>query len=72
MNIVMMLTLANETHKKWVKSQYDKYVQPRAFMEGDLVLVYDQDHDTLGVGKFEPLWHNPYILNASCTKGPTS
>ena len=34
-------TLANEAHKKCVKVQYDKFVQPRAFNEGDLVLTYD-------------------------------
>jgi hypothetical protein len=30
-------------------------VQPRIFAKGDLVLVYDQDHDKLGAGNFEPL-----------------
>jgi hypothetical protein len=45
-----------------MKSQYDKSVQPRAFAEGDLVLVYDQAHDKLGTGKLEPLWHGPYII----------
>ena len=30
--------LANEEHKKHVKEQYDKSVQPRVFNEGDLVL----------------------------------
>jgi len=47
--------MANETHKNHFKSQYDKMVRPRVFVEGDLVLVYDQDHDTSGVFKFEPL-----------------
>jgi hypothetical protein len=32
-------------------------------LEGDLVLVYDQDHEKLGAGKFEPLWHGPYIVS---------
>jgi hypothetical protein len=35
-------TLANEAHKKHVKYQYDKSIHPRVFLEGDLVLVYDQ------------------------------
>jgi hypothetical protein len=48
-------TMVNETHKKHVKSQYEKYFYLSVFSEGDLVLVYDQDHDMLGVGKFEPL-----------------
>ena len=34
-------TLANEAHKKCVKVQYDKSIQPHAFNEGDLVLTYD-------------------------------
>ena len=33
--------LANEAHKKCIKAQYDKFVQPHAFNEGDLVLTYD-------------------------------
>ena len=33
--------LANEAHKKCVKAQYNKSVQPRVFNEGDLVLTYD-------------------------------
>jgi hypothetical protein len=63
------VALANETHKKCIKSQYDKLVQPHVFAEGDLVLVYDQDHDTLGAGKFEPLWHGPYIIKHVLHKG---
>jgi hypothetical protein len=51
----------NETHKNHVKSQYDKSVHPRIFSEGDLVLVYDQDKDALGVGKFNLMWHGPYM-----------
>jgi hypothetical protein len=39
------------------------------FSEGDLVLVYDQDHDTLGIGKFEPLWHGPYIVKHVLKRG---
>ena len=33
--------LANEEHKKCVKVQYDKSLQPRAFNEGDLGLTYE-------------------------------
>ena len=32
------------------------------FVEGDLVLLYDQAHDKLGAGKFQPMWHEPYIV----------
>jgi hypothetical protein len=35
------VSLANEVHKKCVKSQYDKYVHLRVFSKGNLVLVYD-------------------------------
>jgi hypothetical protein len=62
-------TLANETHKKHIKSQYDKSVHPHIFAKGDLVLVYDQDHEKLGARKFEPLWHGPYIVIHVLQKG---
>jgi hypothetical protein len=40
-----------------------------AFAEGDLVLVYDQDHDKLGAGKLEPMWHGPYIIKHVLHRG---
>jgi hypothetical protein len=55
-------TLVIETRKKHAKSQYDKHVKPRVFSEGDLVLLYEHDHDLLGVCKFEPMWRGPYIV----------
>eukprot|EP00253_Pinus_taeda_P003867 PITA_03867 len=61
--------LANKAHKKHIKAQYDKNVKPRIFLEGDLVLLYDQDSDKLGAGKFEPLWMCPYIVKRGLTKG---
>ena len=45
-----------------VKFQYDKVVHPRVFFEGDLVLVYEQDKDPLVVGKFNPMWYDPYFV----------
>ena len=33
-------TTTNEAHKRRVKIQYEKFVYPRVFSEGDLVLVY--------------------------------
>ena len=54
--------LANEAQKRRIKVQCDKNVQPRIFSEGDLVLLYDQEADVIGTGKFEPLWHGPYIV----------
>jgi hypothetical protein len=61
--------LVIETHKKHVKSQYDKHVKPRVFSEGDLVLLYDQDRDFWGVGKFEPMWHGPCVVKKVLEKG---
>ena len=54
--------LANEVHKRRIKVQYEKNVEPHIFLEGDLVLLYDQEADVIGTGKFEPLWHGPYIV----------
>jgi hypothetical protein len=55
-------SLINDTYQKILKNQYDKSIQPHVFIEGDIVLVYDQDHDKLGVGNLEPMWHKPYII----------
>lgn len=75
----LYLTWLNETHrdaalaskaqKKWFKEQYDQNVKPRSYLEGYLVLVYDQEHDKLGVGKFNPMWHGPYIVKCALAKG---
>lgn len=58
-----------EVAKKHTKAQYDRNVTPHAFHEGDLVLVHDQAHDTLGHGKFKPLWVGPYIIHKDLGKG---
>jgi hypothetical protein len=47
--------LSNEAQKHKFKCQYDRSIHPRIFTEGDLVLVYDQDKDPLGAGKFKPM-----------------
>lgn len=52
-----------------MKAQYDRSVTPHNFSEGDLVLVYDQANHKLGVGKFVPMWHGPYIVKRTLTKG---
>ena len=62
-------TLANEAHKKRIKAQYNRNFKPRIFSEGDLVLLYDQEVDKLGAGKFEPLWMVPYIFKRVLEKG---
>ena len=58
-----------EVAKKCTKAQYDQKLHPRTFHEGDLVLVYDQAHDTLGHGKFNSLWLGPYIISKDLVKG---
>ena len=61
--------LANEAHKTRVKVQFDKNVKLRVFSEGDLVLLYDQESDKLGTGKFKSLWMGPYIVKRVLVKG---
>ena len=55
--------LANEAHKKCIKVQYDKSIQPHAFNEGDLVLTYDQRYDKLGKVKFESMYYKPFVIS---------
>lgn len=40
-----VVLLRIESQKKRVKAHFDQTVSPRAFVEGDLVLLYDQDND---------------------------
>ena len=61
--------LANKAHRKCVKAQYDKSVQPRVFNEGDLVLTYDQRYGKLGKGKFESMWYGPFVISKVLEKG---
>jgi hypothetical protein len=63
------VSLANEAHKHKVKCQYDRFVRPWIFSEGNLVLVYDQDKDPLGEGKFKPMWFGPFIIKEVLKKG---
>ena len=62
-------TMANELHQRRVKTKYDRSVHPCTLSQGDMVLVYDQDIDKLGEGKFEPLWHGPYVVTHVLRKG---
>jgi hypothetical protein len=59
----------NEAAKKWSKATFDRHVNLCSFHDGDLVLAYDITHDTFGHGKFESLWHGPYIIQHCLTKG---
>ena len=58
-----------EVNKRRVNVQYDKFVHPRMFIEGDLVLVWDKDKEPLGAGKFNPMWHGPYMVKRVLEKG---
>ena len=61
--------VALEVNKRCVKVQYDKSVFPRVFSEGDLVLLWDQSKEPLGVGKFNPMWRRPYVVKCVLEKG---
>ena len=61
--------VALEVNKHHVKVQYDKFVHPRRFSEGYLVLLWDQDKEPLGAGKFNHLWHGPYVVKHVLDKG---
>ena len=52
-----------------LKKQYDKSVKPRIFSEGELVLLWDQDKEPLGIEKFKSMWLGPYILPKVLKKG---
>ena len=54
--------MALEVNKCCVKVQYDKSIRSRRFSEGDLELLWDQAKEPLGAGKFNPMWHGPYIV----------
>eukprot|EP00253_Pinus_taeda_P026774 PITA_26774 len=43
-----LASLAIEAQKKRVKTHFDHTVHPRSFVEGDLVLLYDQVNDKMG------------------------
>ena len=62
-------SLTIKVNKRRVKVQYDKSVYPRLYTEGDLVLLYVQAKELLGAGKFNPMWHGPYIVQCVLEKG---
>ena len=45
----------NKAHKNRVKNQYDKGVKLIVFSKGELVLLWDQDKEPLGVVKFKSI-----------------
>ena len=58
-----------EVNKHHVKDQYDNFFCPWKFSEGDFVLLYDQASEPLGAGKFNPMWHGPYMVKRVLEKG---
>ena len=61
--------VALEVNKRCIKVQYNTYVCPRRFSEGDLVLLWDQPKESLGAIKFNPMWHGPYVVKRVLEKG---
>ena len=58
-----------EINKHRVKVQHDKSVCPQIFSEGDLVLLYDQASEPIGVGKFNPMSKGPYVVKRVLERG---
>ena len=61
--------MALEVNKHHVKVQYNKFVHPRNFSDGDLVLLWDHTKEPLGAGKINPMCHGPYIVKCVLEKG---
>ena len=64
-----LASLISEAEKKRVKAHFYQKFSPRSFIEGDLILLYDQAHEKLGVGKFQPMSHGPYIVKRVLQNG---
>ena len=64
-----LAALVIKAQKKQVKAHFDQIVSPRSFIEGDIVLLYDQAHDKLGAGKLQSMWHGPYIFKCVLQNG---
>jgi hypothetical protein len=63
------LLFAHQGDERGATDSFNRHVNLRSFREGDLVLAYDIAHDTFSQGKFESLWHGPYIIQHCLTKG---
>ena len=61
--------MALEVNKRPIKVQYDKSIHPRVFSEGYLVLLWDQSKETLGEGKFNPMWCGPCVVKRVLENG---
>ena len=61
--------VALEVNKHHIKAQYDNFIHPQNFSEGELVLLYDQASEPSRAIKFNPMWHGPYIVKQVLEKG---
>ena len=61
--------VALEVNKRRVKVQHNKSIRPRSFSEGDLVLLWDQSKEPLGVGKFNLMWRGHKVFKRLLEKG---
>ena len=64
--------LANEAHKRRIKVQYNKNVQPHIYSKGDLVLLYDQEANVIVIGKFDHYAMAPIFSKGFLLRVPTS
>ena len=64
-----LVALVIEAQKGRVKAHFEQSVSPHSFIEGDLILLYDQARNKLGEGKFQPMWHGPYIIKCVLQNG---
>ena len=69
MGLLQLKISLEKINKHHVKAHYDKYIHPRRFNEADLVLLYDQASEPLRAGKFNPMWHGPYVVKCVLDKG---
>ena len=58
-----------EINKHRVKVQHDKSVYSRRFGEADLVLLYEQASEPIGVGKFNPMSKGIYMFKRVLERG---
>lgn len=63
-----IVVMVIEAQKNELKLILIKMFLHEVFAEGDLVLLYDQTNNNLGAGKFEPMWHGPYIVKCVLQK----
>jgi hypothetical protein len=62
-------SMAIEVNKLFFKVQYDKSIYPWKYTKGELVILYDPAKEPLGAGNFNPMWHDPYIVQHVLDKG---